>query len=233
MDNDYENDYSDETEVENEESETTQKGPDLAAQLAAMQQQIQSLISMNQQQAQQVKKPKEQTLSDDQLAEIAKDPKALAQYMQGHLNRTTSKIEKEHKKLQFDSVAEQRFPMIKDNQEVRRAVAAKMKELVEVDGNYEWDSPTLLLRAAELVVPTVSGVLEVNKKRRDQSEDALDVSSGNTVRNRQSKKVSDNDPRLVFAKLLGIKDPKQLEKFKAGLGEYTPSARRKGKSLMV
>lgn len=222
----YENDVETDTETGSQQSQA----PDLTAQIAALTAQVQALTAYATPKPQAPKAPPE--LSDEQLAEIASDPKLMAQYMKGELNKTTHKIKQENSKAIYDRQAEERFPMLKSNQEFRQATVNKMHELVNVDGVYTMDSPTLLLRAAEAVAAQFSGVMNVNKDRRQQQSDALDVSSGGSVRNRRPQKVADNDPRLVFAKLLGIKDPKQIEKFKAGLGEYKPTARRQGKSLM-
>lgn len=181
------------------------------------------------------KQAEELELTEEQYAAIAKDPKLLGQFVKAHLQKTTNTIKLEQQKAHYDKVAEERFPALKSNKELANKVAQKMHELVEVTGEYKWDSPTLLLRAAELVVPTQGGILDVNKRRDSNGgHSALDAQTSGAVRNRQGvkSKIQDNDPRIQFAKAFGITDPKKLEEFKSSLGPYQAPQRRKGRSLI-
>jgi hypothetical protein len=224
--------YGDTGEYSDESQSQSKEVNPLEAKLAELQSQIASLtgaLSAQQRPKQQEKEPE---LSDEQWAEIAKDPKLMGQVMKAQLNKTTSQIQKEQQKAQYDKMAEERFPALRSNQELQRKVSAKMQEMVEVTGEYKWDSPTLLLRAAEIVAPTVGGILEVNK-RRDSGASSLDASTNSVHRGREARtKIQDNDPRLQFAKAFGITDPKKLEAFKTTLGPYVPSQRKRGRSLM-
>jgi hypothetical protein len=231
MDLENEQDYDTENDVENEDTGHS-SAPDVNAQLSELKAQMQNLMGFitNQQKTQNAPPVREEPkLSKEQLAKIAQDPELMAEYMQAHLTKTTKAIQAENAKAVYDKQAYERFPINADPAFKQDTINA-MRELCEVDG-YQKESPTLLLRAAELVASRRgTSRMDVNKRR----DDALDVSNSNAVRTRRDQKVKidDNDPRVVFAKAFGIKDAKKLADFKATLGAYTPTVRRKGKSLL-
>jgi hypothetical protein len=213
-------DYVEEGQDSDYSQESEQQDDPVTSQIKQLQSQIQGLqASLHAKSKPAKQESQELELSDDQYAAIAKDPKLMGQFMKAHIQKTTSTIKAEQQKAHYDKVAEEKFPALKTNQELRNAVSTKMNELVE-NGEYSWASPTLLLRATEMVVPTVRGVLDVNRRRGEQGE-ALDATT-TTVhrRNPLKSKVQDNDPRVQFAKAFGINDPKKLEAFKSKLEPY-------------
>lgn len=225
----YQTEYTEENYVE---EEGVQDAPPVHEEIKKLQDQIamlqQSLVAKNAPARKQ--QAEELDLTEEQYAAIAKDPKLLGQFVKAHLQKTTNTIKTEQQKAHYDRIAEERFPALKTNKELSNKVAQKMHELVEVTGEYKWDSPTLLLRAAELVVPQQGGILDVSKKR-SEGHDALDVSTTRRSPNAKAK-IQDNDPRIQFAKAFGITDPKKLEAFKSQLGPYQAPQRRRGRSLM-
>jgi len=230
----YQEEYSHESEFIGEESheETSQRVDPLEAKFAALQEQIaglQGLLSKQSAPKEEEAKPK---LSRDQLAAIAKDPELLGQFVQAELSNTRAELTREQQKVHYDKLAEERFPAIKTNRELQQKIAQKMKEMVEVTGEYTYKSPTLLLRAAEIVAPLHGGLMDT--KKRSENNSAMDVSNSSSVNRARTQKttVGDNDPRLKFAQLFGITDPKKLEAFKAQLGPYKPIERKRGRSLM-
>ncbi len=183
--------------------------------------------------SQRSEEPKKPQLTSEQMAEIARDPALLGQYVQAQLSQTEAKLNRQQQKVHYDKLAEDRFPALKTNKELQQKVAQKMKEMVDVTGEYSWESPTLLLRAAEIVAPVHGGMLEVNKKRGNEAS-TLEASNTSSMQRRgQARtKVDENDPRLKFAELFGIRDPKKLEAFKQQLGPYKPTERKRGRSLV-
>lgn len=213
------------------ESQTQQVDP-LEAKFAALQEQIAGLQGLLAKQAAPKEEATKPKLSKDQLAAIAKDPELLGQFVQAELSNTKAELNRQQQKVHYDKLAEERFPALKNNRELQQKVAQKMKEMVEITGEYSYESPTLLLRAAEIVAPTFGGLMDGKKKLETSS--TLDVNQGSMNRQRQTQrsKVDDNDPRLRFAQLFGITDPKKLEAFKNQLGPYKPTERKRGRSLM-
>jgi len=175
-------------------------------------------------------KTEEPDLSDDQYAAIAQDPKLMGQFLKAFTQKQKTELTTQANKLHYDKLAEERFPAIVTSEVVKKKVIAKMQELV-ISGEYRPDSPTLTLRAAEMVVPTLgSSVLETKKR---QNADVMDASTTGVHRSKAMRsKIADNDPRIQFLKLYGITDPKKIEKFKAGLEPYQPTQRKRGRSLM-
>jgi len=235
---DYNEGYEQDGYVETDDSygqeEATEVNP-LEAQIKQLQEQIAGLSQGLANQQRPTKKQEQVELSDEQYAAIAKDPKLLGQFVKAQLTNTEKNIQRTQQKAHFDRQAEDKFPALKSNKELQQKVATKMREMVDL-GEYTWESPTLLFRAAEIVAPTMGGILEVEKRRSLQNgSEALDASN-TSVHNRTRgthTKISDNDPRLMFARAYGIdKDPKKFEAFKASLKPYVAPERKRGRSLM-
>jgi hypothetical protein len=236
---DYNEGYEQDSYVEDQSSydqEQVSEANPLEAKLAQLQEQIAALtqgIANQSKPAQQKQEPAD--LSDEQWAAIAKDPKLLGQYVKAQMSSTKKDMQMTQQKAQFDQKAEEKFPALKSNKDLQQKVATKMREMVDM-GEYTWDSPTLLYRAAEIVAPTMGGVQEVERRRGLQSNsealDASNTSVHNRTRGTQTK-IADNDPRLMFARAYGIdKDPKKFEAFKATLKPYVAPERKNGRSLM-
>ena len=197
----------------------------MKAQLEAMQS---KLYKQNQQQT------KPAGLSKEQLAEIAKDPALLGQYTQAQLDSYKKEIRMESEKVKYDKQAEEFLPQMKTDKQVQQRVAQKMKELVEVTGEYTYDSPTVLLRAAQLVAPEISRGGSMNNNSNEDEGSGLDVQRSNRMTTHSSKKrtkIEDSDPRLRFAQAFGYSG-KKLEEFKQTLGPYVPTRKKNGRSLM-
>lgn len=199
-------------------------------QFDALQEQIQVLTSKLSQSEQKQFKDKADELTDDQWAQIAKDPKLLGQYTKKMVDKTRSEIKRDNDKVFWDNKAEQVLPNIQKDPQVKKAVVAKMREMVNM-GEFTWESPTLLYRAAQLVGPQFAGKNDMNK---DDSDSALDSSSSRVHRTKvdsRSSKVDDSDPRLRFAQAFGLPKEK-IEEFRKGLEPYQRTERKSGKRLL-
>lgn len=223
MDEDYvEEDYV-------EEIEKTKPDPtaDLKAQLASLQDQIQSLMAANT--VKQKKETQQEELTDDQWAEIAKDPRLAGKVLQAEVKKTKIQIQREAQKAFYDKQVDERFSHLVSNPEYKQKIVRKMGEMIS-SGEFTEDSPTLALRAAESVALSLGGnTMEVKKRSLDSSLDA----SSNTVHRKRpgAAKIEENDPRVTFGKLFNFSED-QMKRFKAQLGPREEVTRKRGKSLI-
>jgi len=221
-------DYIEEDYVEETEEETKpDPQAELRSQLASMQDQIQSLLAMNT--VKHKKEPKQDDLTDDQWAEIAKDPRLAGKVLQAEVNKTKVQMQREAQKAFYDKQVDDRFSHLISNPEYKQKVVRKMGEMIS-SGEFTEDSPTLALRAAESVALSLGGNTMEAKKR--SSESALDASSNSVHRRKPGTvKVDDNDPRVTFGKLFQFSED-QMKRFKAQLGPREEVTRKRGKSLI-
>ncbi len=177
-------------------------------------------------------KKEESAISQAMLDKFKADPSALADFLHQQTLAAKTEIKKEAAKQTWDRKAEEKFPLIKTNKDFQKKVASQIRELTST-GEYSHEDPMLVYRAAQLVSSEY-----VQSKRVDSSSDDRSFASSAEARtsvsrdvSRNQNKVTDNDPRLQFAKVLGIKGEK-LEKFKSSLGPYVAPQRKQGRRLM-
>jgi len=169
------------------------------------------------------------TFTAAQLQQFQANPALLAQWLQDQTKQSVSQIKNESAKATWDKRAEDKFPLIKTDKDFQKKVASQIRELT-LNGEYTKDNPMLVYRAAQLAS------MEYAPKTQAKEQKQFTTSAegrGSTVRDSGSAsktKISDNDPRVNFAKLLGITGPK-LEKFKATLPEYVPTQRKPARRL--
>jgi hypothetical protein len=214
------------SETESLDSETAIEMSDLKAEMAEMRQSNAALVT----QLQQLLKPQPKPEIDDgEIERIKNDPKALAEFIKAKVSEGKQAVDVHLAKNRFDSQAYDEFPALKTNKQFQQSVVAQMKELT-ASGEYQPDSPKLLLRAAQLSAAKM--------KPLTNRDEVNDRPTSGEPRPRQSQTVSrgtsqikDNDPRVAFLKLFGVKDPAKVEKFKKQLGPYQAPQRQKARSL--
>lgn len=163
-----------------------------------------------------------------QLQQFQQNPALLAQWLQDQTKQSVSAIKNESAKAVWDKRAEDKFPLIKTDKDFQKKVARQIAEL-KSNGEYTADNPMLVYRAAQLA----SMEYQPKVATKEQKQFTTSVEGRGSVERQSSgskPKISDNDPRLHFAKLLGITGPK-LDKFKAGLTEYVPTQRKQARRL--
>jgi hypothetical protein len=220
-------DYLEEDYVEESEELTTDPNLELKSQIASLQDQVQSLLAMNT--VNKRKETKEEELTDDQWAEIAKDPRLAGKVLQAEVKKTKAQMQRESQKAFYDKQVDERFAHLVSNPEYKQKIVRKMGEMIS-SGEFTEDSPTLALRAAESVALTLGGNTMEAKKR--SSESALDASTNSVHRKRPGTvKLDENDPRVTFGKLFNFSED-QMKRFKAQLGPREEVTRKRGKSLI-
>lgn len=181
-----------------------------------------------------LKQPQENKKVDqNRLAELAKDPVAAAAYIQSVIAEGKNEIVRESQKEINDRKAEQDFPVLKTDQKFRSEVLKQMNEFIKT-GEYAPNSPMLTYRAAQIVAGKLKASQSEGRKTTSSglTSEAPSTRSKTTTQQSQSK-IPDSDPRVVFAKALGITDSKRLDKFKSELdGPYVPKARQRARSLV-
>jgi len=225
---DVDQNYGDDTENVTQE---TQNQPDLSAEFAAMRAELESLKSQQfvQQQAQAPQAQKAPQLTAEQAQALRDNPELMANWLQSQAETAKNEIRKESSKQIWDTRTYDKFPLIKTDKEFSKRVTQQMREMIS-QGEYGKDDPMLLYRAAQIAaaeyVPARSSA-----SKNAQSQSSIESRQTMSRQDNVSKaKIDDNDPRLHFAKVLGLTGDK-LKKFKDSLPAYTPSQRRQGKRL--
>lgn len=173
------------------------------------------------------KKEPEKTLSDSDIQRFTQDPASMARWVKEEAEKAKAEIRKETQKQTWDRQAEDKFPALKTNKDFQKRVVSQMREMM-AQGEYTADNPMLLYRAAQIV----SSEFAQKPEAKNQSNFATSVESrmGRSVDSAKPK-ISDNDPRVNFLRLMGITDAKKIEKFKSQLSPYMPSQRRQSRRL--
>jgi hypothetical protein len=193
-----------------------EQNENLSEKLEMLQTQMQNFVA-----AMTPQQKKEQGLTQAKIAEMRDDPAAIAQFIQSETQKAIGQITQDSKKQHWDRKAEEDFPALNTDKAFKQQVIQKMRELKANDG-YTDDNPMLVYRAAELVGSKMAKVpaKSTSKDAFTSEEPSRGVTRGTTGQTKS--KISDNDQRVVFAKLLGIKGDK-LEKFKTQIPqEFTP-----------
>lgn len=182
-----------------------------------------------------LKQPKEEKKLPDanQLAALGKDPAALAAWLQQQTEESKKEIRRESQKEIYDRKAYEDFPVLKTDKVFQAEVQKQMKEFVGT-GEYRPEDPMLIYRAAQIVAGKVKSTETKKQSTGTQLTSEAPGVRSKTVTSSQTK-VSDTDPRVVFAKALGF-EGKRLEAFKADLvtnyGTYVaPVSKQKGRML--
>jgi hypothetical protein len=209
----------------------TQNQTDLSAEFAAMRAELEAMKSQQyvQQQAAQAPEPQIPQLTAEQAQALKDNPALMASWLQSQAENAKQEIRKESSKQVWDRRTEDKFPLIKTDKEFQKRVTAQMREMTAF-GEYKKDDPMLLYRATQIAaseyVPNRS-----NASKNAQSQSSIESRQTMSRQDAGTKtKIDENDPRLHFAKVLGLTGEK-LKKFKEGLGPYVASQRRQGRRL--
>lgn len=155
--------------------------------------------------------PKSQEVDESALEQLAKNPKALLNYVNQKIDSGISTVQNESLKKHFDDKVYEEFPSLKTNKDFNDLVKTQIRELVS-NGEYGAQHPMLVYRAAQLAAAKMGG----SKDNKTQSRDTS-LSPSNQRGTTRSSGIKDNDPRLAFAVAAGVTDPKKLAKFKKDL----------------
>jgi hypothetical protein len=162
------------------------------------------------------------------LERFKADPNELIKYIKNTAETSKLEIKKEAAKQSWDRQAEEKFPLIKTNKDFQKKVASQIREFTQT-GEYSKDDPMLVYRAAQIVSAEFAP-----QARSRESQNFTTSAEGRTSVSRESStqktKISDNDPRVNFAKLMGVSGEK-LEKFKSQLGPYVAPIRKQARRL--
>lgn len=167
-------------------------------------------------------------LTDEQVQELAKDPKKLIQTINAMVDTKVKQVTTTTQQREIDRKLQEEYPAIRTDPKFRNAVVAQMKEFI-ANGEYSEDHPMLTLRAAQLV----AGKMNVSGKKEHVIQRATpSAAAPNQVRQSTVKpKISDNDPRVVMAREMGL-DEKSIATFKGTLDAYQAPERARGKTLL-
>jgi hypothetical protein len=178
-------------------------------------------------------KPKEEprnSLTQEQIQQFQSNPALYSQFMEAETNKQLNMIRQESQKSTWDAKAYADFPAIKTSPVFTNAVKQKIQELT-ASGEYSANHPMLVYRAAELA----STKFNNQKVQTKQNITSAEPNTRSKVINDGNKKhqISDNDPRLAFAKQLPWfeDNPKKLEAFKAALDPYVEPEKKKTTTL--
>lgn len=168
-----------------------------------------------------------QTITPEQLQQFQANPALLAGWLKAQTEQAKNEIRSESQKELWDKRAEEKFPLIKTDKIFAQKVSQQIREFTQ-NGEYKKNDPMLVYRAAQIVST------EYAPKPQQSPKNYQTSAEGRTSTVRESSggktKIDDNDPRMQFAKLLGITGPK-LEKFKSQLGPYVEPQRKQGRRL--
>lgn len=189
---------------------------------------IKDLLTQKNVQAAPVAKTSDIQLDAATLERFKNDPTALVKFIKDQTESSKLEIKKEAAKQSWDRRAEEKFPLIKTNKDFQKKVSAQIREFTST-GEYSSEDPMLVYRAAQLVSAEFAP-----QQQRQSDKGFMTSAEGRSNVSRESStskpKISDNDPRVNFAKLLGI-DGTRLEKFKSQLGPYVAPTRKQGRRL--
>lgn len=225
---DEENQYGDSQEETSQES--TQNKPDFSAEFAAMKAELESLKSAQFAQSQDrtpvIEQKQVPQLTAEQAQALKDNPALMASWLQAQAETAKNEIRKESAKQVWDKKTYDKYPLLNTDKEFGKRVTTQMREMIS-QGEYGKDDPMLLYRAAQIAAAEYIPTRNASKSSQGMSS----VESRQTNRGDAPKtKIDDNDPRLQFAKVLGLTGDK-LAKFKAGLSAYVPSQRRQTRSF--
>lgn len=181
------------------------------------------------------KEQKKQDVSEDEMPEsvaqaLAKDPQALARWIQAKTKEGVNEVRKETQKQSWDRRAEEQFPSLKTDQKFKNEVSRKIQELIG-NGEYSRDSPQLVFRASELASIGFKNPVDSGKKKSQPT--SLEHGKSDRQEKKTGFQASDDDPRLVFALMNGVRGEK-LKDFKKHLEKYGPyEAPKVKKSRMI
>lgn len=175
------------------------------------------------------KKDDADELPADVAQALAKDPNALAKWIKAQTNKGIQDVRQETQKQTWDRKAEVDFPSLKTDEKFKREVGRKINELLN-NGEYSKDSPALIYRASELAsLKFKDSMGKVEKKTVPTSLETTRTEKSDT---KKSFTAQDDDPRLVFATMNGLRGEK-LAKFKTFLEKYGPYETPKGKKARM
>lgn len=214
--------------VDNTSQQTQQTMPDFSAEFAALKAEFESLKSQQfAQQTKPVQQAQAPKLTAEQAQALKENPELMAQWLEAQAVQAKNEIRKESSKQIWDRRTEEKYPLLKTDKEFQKRVTAQMREMT-AQGEYGNDDPMLLYRATQIAASEYIPA----KSSATRSSGPTSVESRMTSQRSESvkPKIDDNDPRVQFAKVLGISGAK-LDKFKAQLGPYTPTQRRPTRRL--
>lgn len=202
---------------------------DYSAEFASLKAELESLKSQQfaSVQAQTPKEPS-QIITIEQANALKDSPEMFAKWMQMQAETAKNEIRKESSKQIWDKKTEEKFPLINTDKEFKNRVSSQMREMV-TQGEYTKDDPMLLYRAAQIAASEYT-VSNKSFNKGNSSPSSVDSRHSTARMDAPKVKIDDNDPRVQFAKVLGIKGDK-LIKFKAQLGPYVTSQRRQVRRL--
>jgi hypothetical protein len=163
------------------------------------------------------------------LERFKADPSELIKYIKNTAEKSKLEIKKEAAKQSWDRQAEEKFPLIKTNKDFQKKVASQIREFTQT-GEYSKDDPMLVYRAAQIVSAEFATQNRSNRESQNFTTSAEGRTSVSRESSTQKTKISDNDPRVNFAKLMGVSGEK-LERFKSQLGPYVAPIRKQARRL--
>lgn len=155
--------------------------------------------------------PKTPKISKEQAAAFVANPEKLMEFIQTYTNKSVGEVNRNIQRDRWDSRTYEEFPQLKADQKFQDKVKEKIAELVQV-GDYTTESPRLLYVATKMAISEYRPAAQKGVAKANQDG----VRGGHSANNPAAKTVADNDPRVVLAKMGGLKGEK-LEAFKKSL----------------
>lgn len=224
-----ENNQDEVVEEEATQEESAQENVDMTAlELADLKNQMSSLLATQNKLLESLTPKQRDELTDEQVQELQKNPKKLFETIQGMVDSKVKTLVATDERKRTDSRVFEEYPALKTNPQFQKAVVNQMNEFI-ANGEYTADHPLLTLRAAQLV----AGKMNVKKDQPVAQRNQVSAASPNQIRSSSQGKVkiSDNDPRVVMAREMGM-DDKKIAAFKAQLPAYVAPEKARGKTLL-